>query len=179
MDFLLAGFLAGSAVLDAGTGRVPNRLFRAYILLDLAFRVPRTAGDGFAALGIAAGCTVRAVLTLAVLLPVFRRRMAGAADIKLSALLIGVLGVPDGLSVLFYGLSLAAVRSLADMLRRHLLRKRFLYFYHYIGRALKSGRPEPYYIPAADRDHAGFCLVPYLAAGYAVMAVFRLVFRQG
>lgn len=74
--------------------------------------VRRSMGTGQGVITESLVCSARIIGTCAVLYIFFLCRMLGAGDIKLMAVCVGVLGVRDGVFVIFCGLLTALAREL-------------------------------------------------------------------
>lgn len=94
--------------------RVPNRAAAAgAVCCLLGWFVAGCSGEGvMSGLCLAGCCLGRMVLVLAAGRPFYARRMVGAGDLKLLALLLGFRGIGRGLAGAGAGLVLAAVWSL-------------------------------------------------------------------
>lgn len=138
-------FSAGAVCTDLFLEKVPNK----WIILGLA------AGAGCQGLSHGAGGMPAflsgVILPLLLLFPLFCFRMMGAGDIKLMAVLGGILGVSGILRGMFCAFILGAVLSLAFLISCGNLRERLSYFFRYLR--------------VCKRDH---CLVPYMKQGTQV-----------
>ena len=128
-------FLAVCALSDWKTRKVPRHL----TLLGLLWMIWK-AGTG-AAWGVGAGL---------VCYPLFLLRMVGAADVKLVAVIVGLLGIRTGSASVMTGLALGAVWSAGKLLRKGLWRQRLSWLAAYFRASLASGQWKPYYVPERD-----------------------------
>lgn len=107
---------------------------------------------------------LRILLVCAVFFPVFLCRALGGGDIKLMALCVGILGVSDGIFVLFLGLFLSAVSGSVRLIRSGTLWERLLSAADF---AIRIGRERGVsYYPRAGDPEGRIRLAPYLAGGY-------------
>lgn len=161
--------LAGSAWMDVRTGKIPNGWLLFCTLCLLAAQWIR--GPSFFTVWEVGGILsfgIQAMLFLAIFFPLFLFRMMGAGDIKIMALIGGSLGISDGFSVLFYGLTVSAVWSLLYMIQNRLFLKRINYFLNYFKQFYQTGKISPYYQADRDKTEAGFCLAPFLWCGFCI-----------
>lgn len=148
-------FSAGAVCTDLFLEKVPNK----WILLGLA------AGAGYQGLSHGAGGMPLFLggvfLPLLLLFPLFCFRMMGAGDIKLMAVLGGILGVSGILKGMFCAVILGAVLSLAFLISCGNLRERFSYFFHYLKVCKEEHCPVPYGKQGAQAENLHFT-VPIL-----------------
>lgn len=175
---LLSVYLTGSAWWDLRTGRIPNlwTALGAAGFLTLQYMIQYIRGPSGSLCGFLSAAAVfllRTGLFTAVFFLLFLFRMMGAGDIKAMALIGGYLGIFNGFSVIFYGLSAAAAWSFFHMIHRGILMKRIRYFLNYMRRSLESGTITPYYTGAGDDCEAGFCFVPFLWCGFFIWLAER------
>ncbi|MFQ7550610.1 MAG: prepilin peptidase [Blautia marasmi] len=100
-------------------------------------------------------------MPLLLLYPLFCFRMMGAGDIKLMAVLGGILGVSGILKGMFCAFILGAVLSLAFLISCGNLRERFSYFFHYLKVCKEEHCPVPYGKQGAQAENLHFT-VPIL-----------------
>lgn len=113
---------------------------------------------------LAAGFLGRIVGTCAVFYVLFLCRMLGAGDIKLMALCPGILGVWDGLLVIFLGLAFAAVRAAWRLCSRGILWERVMRLAEFAVRSGRDGKLREY--PGRAERESVMRLGPYLFLGY-------------
>lgn len=94
----------------------------------------------------------------------------------------GVMGCEAGGAGILAGLCLGAVWSLARMVRRGIMRRRFCYLIGYVKRVLLTGKIEAYYDRSRDGEEVVIPLGVCLAVGAAAVArgmvfVLQLVSR--
>lgn len=189
-------FLAAAGIWDGRTKRIPNWLIFAGavagVLLGGVGAAGIVSGSGAAVPGIAleggalaaarapgvraivAGAALPALQMLAAVVPglaLYRFRVVGAGDVKLAAVIVGVMGFGAGGAGIFAGLCLGAVWSLARMVRRGIMRKRFLYLMGYVRRALLTGKIEAYYDRRRDGEEEVIPLGVCLAVGAAAVMI--------
>lgn len=119
-----------------------------------------------------AGFLGRVIGTCAVFYVLFLCRMLGAGDIKLMALCPGILGVQDGLVVIFLGLALAAVRAAWKLCSRGILWERMARLAEFTVRSGRAGRLLEY--PGREEKESVMRLGPYLFCGYCAWLVINL-----
>lgn len=81
---------------------------------------------------------------LCLLLPLFYFRMLGAGDIKIFAVLGGLLGYADILKVLFASFVLGGVLSLAFLISCGNFKERISYFFNFFKQYYETGKPGVY-----------------------------------
>lgn len=162
---LLFLFLAGCAVWDWRTGKIPNRWLLFWLFLFGVFLLYEGRGKPFAAVFDYLAATV---FTGLVLFPLFLFRMTGAGDIKTAAVINGVLGISTGFAVIFYGLAASAAWSLIYMAQKRILLKRIAYFLKYMKNLSRTDQIPPYYDAGRDGTEAAFCFAPFLLLGFCI-----------
>ncbi len=100
-------------------------------------------------------------LPLVLLFPLFCFRMMGAGDIKLMAVMGGILGSCGILKGMFCAFILGAVLSLAFLISCGNLQERFSYFFHYLKVCKEKHCPVPYRRQGAQAENLHFT-VPIL-----------------
>lgn len=196
--FLVFLCLGQCAYADLKTGKIPNRLLLCWFLIFWGLRflwILCPAASAAAGAGLFGGdflCggavsyggeilyggwepivfVLRCLAVTVFLFPLFLFRMMGAGDVKLTALLAGVLGLRQGLTVIFFGLAAAAAWSVFYMARRRLFLHRIRYFLNYMMNLIITGEAVPYYDASRDGTEEGFCLAPFVFLGYVLWAVF-------
>lgn len=131
----------------------------------------RSALESWAA---ARGAGLAALRMLAAMIPglaLFRFRVVGAGDVKLAAVIVGFMGVKAGGTGIFLGLCLGAAWSLARMVRRGIVRKRFLYLIGYVRRVILTGEIEAYYVRKRDGEEEVIPLGVCLGVGAAAVMI--------
>ena len=119
-------FSAGAVCTDLFLEKVPNR----WIVLGLAAgAVCQGLLHGAGGIPFYLGGVF---LPLVLLFPLFCFRMMGAGDIKLMAVMGGILGSCGILKGMFCAFILGAVLSLAFLISCGNLQERFSYFFHYL-----------------------------------------------
>lgn len=131
-------FTAGAVCMDLLTEKVSNR----WIWLGLGAGICCQAGmHGARGFPLFLGGIL---VPLAILFPLFLFRMMGAGDVKLLAVLGGILGCQDILKGIGCIFLLGAVLSFAFLISCGNLRERFSYFFHYLRVCGQEGRVLPY-----------------------------------
>ena len=148
---------------DLKARRIPNRL----LLLGGAALLLLRAAEGVSPAVLSLCLTV---LVLLVSLPLYRLGMAGAADFKMIALIIGCR--PDGKILFRLGISLclAAGFSLIRLFRKGLWRRRLTHFVWY-AHQVQSGEFPRYYLAKRDGTEAAFPMAVFLFLGVLAVAV--------
>lgn len=125
------------------------------------------AGCGFRLQGGAGGVQflTAAILTGAVLYPVFRIGAFGAGDVKLFGICAGALPDEKILWFLFYSLLMASAFSIGKMIIRGNMRERFSYFAEYVRDVVQTGNLKLYIKNAADCGEYGVCLAGPVLGG--------------
>lgn len=164
-EMVLLALLVTAAFYDAKQKRIPNSIILSGWGAALLFNFRQYGGSGIFFSFLAA------VITIAVLFPLFCIHAVGAGDIKL----LSVIGAVHGLSYLFrvavVWLVLAGSFSLIVLIRKHLLisRLRYLWFYATAGRLTGM----PYYDRERDGVECTIILVPVLALAYVLVLAGR------
>lgn len=154
--------LFAASVNDLHDYHVSNKLIVAGWLLDLVVRFYYQGISGMGA-GI-----ISILLSNVLFMPLFCIGGMGAGDIKLLSVICGMHGVDFWLrTVIVFGI-LSAILSFIHILRKHLLWKRFYYFFHYYF----IDRQGSYY--SADRDGRDMVipLSPVAAAAYCIVCLY-------
>ena len=176
ISLILFLVLSGGAVTDVRTGLVPNRLvFSGAALLCLAAPSDPAFAGYFAGVSqpgryllIVLILAVRFLGSLILIFPVFRLRLFGAGDLKITALLPAFLGVREGGMCVFCALFPAAAWSFWKMFRRGMFRARLEYFLSWLSLAagdMSAGRMVRAY-RGRGRGEETFPFVPFLLAGF-------------
>lgn len=118
-----------------------------------------------------AGFLRRIIGTCAVFYILFLCRMLGAGDIKLMALCNGILGMEDGISVIFLGLMMAAVRSAYILYTENILWARMMRLAGFVISFGRDGKLREY--PGRQEKKSLLHLGPYLFTGYCVWLILR------
>lgn len=169
---LLFAVLAGSACCDMKEHRIPNWWMLAAFSCGLALAVLDAPEGRWGPTAV--GYVLRVSVCMALLFPLFVLRMIGAGDIKLMAVMVGYMGMKEGLRIIAYGCFAGAVLALVKLLAQKNLRRRLNYLLAYFWRLFHTKEIVPYY--RADRDGYGIVLplAVCLLAGYA-WYLFRTV----
>lgn len=157
-DVCLCLFLAVCSFSDWKTGKIPW-----YLTLSGLLWAAVKAGKGML-WGVGAG---------AICFPLFLFRMTGAADIKMIAVMVGILGPEKGSASVFAGLLLGAAWSLKKLLHQGILMKRLSYFSAYVRRFLITGQWEPYYVPERDGRQAAIPFACCLFLGTVICMAWK------
>ena len=174
-NFIFWFSLAVCAAEDIRSYRVPNKwLFSAAAAAFLIRCGPVwPAGGAWECLKAAGGFLGRMFLVTAFCFPVYTLGMAGAADVKLMALIAAFMGLERGTEAIMIGLISGAVPALIRMLRQGSVCQRFLYLTAYIGRMIREKKAEMYYNAVRDgRD----CVIPlgaFLCLGAFAEGILR------
>lgn len=163
-------FLAAVSLWDGRTKRIPNWLILGGAAAAVLFEGVLAWGSGEAA----RGAGLAALRMLAAMIPglaLFRFRVVGAGDVKLAAVIVGFMGVKAGGAGIFLGLCLGAAWSLARMVRRGIVRKRFLYLIGYVRRVILTGEIEAYYVRKRDGEVEVIPLGVCLGVGAAAVMI--------
>lgn len=187
----MLALLLGGAYYDVREHRIPNGWIVAGFFCGMALTAvlavlaeggaePAVGPAAGLAAGSAAGLAVgryllRILLCVAVLFPLFVLRMIGAGDIKLMGLMVGILGVGDGLRAIVYGCFAGALLGLVKLLAQRILWQRLCYLFVYFRRLFQTKEIVPYY--RVERDGYGV-VVPFalcLLAGYLVSLLVSLI----
>lgn len=180
-------YLAGAAVWDGKTGRIPNRYLLVWFFLFVGYLLfagglpkdgmlpggsdpPKQFAHVFY-LGLFAG---RILVGAIILFPLFFFRMMGAGDSKVMALLCGAMGVMKGFQIIFFGLAAAAVWSFFYMVRKHMFLKRIRYFLNYMSKLPQMEEVVPYYSEKRDGREVSFPLTPFLFLGYVLWLLAKM-----
>ena len=98
--------------------------------------------------------------------------MLGAGDIKLMALCVGMLGITDGVFVLFLGFLSASIEALRQLGKREILWSRLSGLAAFVIQSGRDRKIREY--PGLSDPHKSLCLGPHLFLGYCT---FLLLFR--
>ena len=175
-------FLAAVSIWDGRTKRIPNWLILGGAVAAVLFegvlawesggavlrRIAQGGGDAARGAGLAA---LRMLAAMIPGLALFRFRVVGAGDVKLAAVIVGFMGVKAGGAGIFLGLCLGAAWSLARMVRRGIVRKRFLYLIGYVRRVILTGEIEAYYVRKRDGEEEVIPLGVCLGVGAAAVMI--------
>ena len=162
---ILSVLLIAAAFYDVKEKRIPNIIILSGWGAALLFNFLQSGSSGIFFSMLAA------VITIAVLFPLFCIHAMGAGDIKL----LSVIGAVHGLSYLFrvavIWLVLAGLVSVVVLIRKHLIisRLRYLWFYMAVGRL--SGIS--YYDRERDGIECTIILAPALAMAYVLVLAGR------
>lgn len=115
---------------------------------------------------LAAGFFGRVIGICAVFYVLFLCRMLGAGDIKLMALCSGVLGIWDGLLVIFLGLAFAAARAAWRLCSQGILWERIMRLAEFAVCSGRDGKLKEY--PGRNERESVMRLGPYLFLGYCM-----------
>jgi peptidase A24A, prepilin type IV len=95
-------------------------------------------------------------------------RMIGAGDIKLIAIIIGYMGVGNGIKSVFTGLLLSAIYSLYLMYSKKILFSRLKYFSDYVMLSINSKTIFKYYDKKRDDIGVSIALAPWILLGFCI-----------
>lgn len=138
-------------------------MFHAQILAGLIWGTVRACESG---IGAVCEFWIYVIGTCAAFYILFLCRMLGAGDIKVMALCVGVLGIGDGLMVIFLGLMFAAVHGARRLGKQGILWEKMGRLMEF---ALVSGRDGKLRAYSGREDAESLLrLGPYLWAGYCV-----------
>lgn len=140
---------------DLGTGRIPNGIIAAGLLLGIACQVMR---GGFLGAVIFLG---GAALPLVLFGPFYYFRMIGAGDVKLLCAIGGFLGPAACFSCIVAAVFFGGAISLCIMLYSHSFWERMLGFFRFMQQYSETGQWTPYLEQTSGKDR--FCFsVPVL-----------------
>ena len=151
--YIVGSLLLFTTITDIFWRRIPNILILIYF------------GAGIFILHL--DFLIRFIISLFIFSAFYRIRFFGAGDIKLFSLIIGFLGIYDGINMSVISLVLAGVGSLVYLIFSAQLITRFNILLNYCTRVLASGQVEKYseyklrdkhMIPVAPCFSAGFIL---------------------
>ena len=100
-------------------------------------------------------------------------RFFGAADIKLTAILCGFLGLGESLYIIFIAFILAALYSLYYLLRKKIFFERISYFLHYTDLSLRSRAFYKYNI-GLENDLL-MPMVPWLLIAFLIWRLYQII----
>lgn len=123
------GFLAIAALFDLSYRKIPNAVFLLYLPLGVLLL------EKF---------LITLVLACAALYILYGLRFVGAGDVKLMAMLVGMLGLREGSQVIFMGWVCLAVYALFYLCITGSFFERMACFYRYIKRCIRNKKPEKY-----------------------------------
>lgn len=164
-ETVLSMLLIAAAYYDVKKQKIPNTiiLFGWGTALFSNFQRSGESGIFF--------CIMAAVITIAILFPLFIMQVMGAGDIKL----LSVIGAVHGLSYLFrvavIWLIFAGLLSAVVLIRKHMIKSRLHYLWFYVTAGRKSGMP--YYDRERDGIECTIILAPVLALAYIVVLTGR------
>ena len=141
-----------AVISDFKTGRIPNPLIAGGLLLSCAWQWCVKGPPGM--LSFAAGV----MLPPAVLGILHYFRMLGAGDIKYYMVLGGFLGPSEVLNCIWISFLIAAVFSLAAVIRDHNFFTRLNYFVQYTTEYLETKKWKPYIVPGEPSGYLHFSL---------------------
>lgn len=128
-----------SMLMDIKNGKINNKWLFSGWLLGLLCQI--------GSLGPFGGVTYMAATFMPILMlfPLFGLGMFGGGDLKLLAVLCGILGVRKGARCILYSLIFGGALSLCIVFRKRILKERICYLISYI-KSWKSGKPVHSYI---------------------------------
>ena len=148
--------LLASSVCDLKSYQIPNYLIVSGWLSGLAFRLQQAGisgmGDGFVCI----------IISILLLLPLFRYRMVGAGDVKLLSVISGFYGVAFWAKTGVVFLFLAGIAAVIQMFRKRLFAERFRYVINYV----LYNRKDRYYVPERDGRKVVIPMAPFLTVAY-------------
>ena len=160
----MTGFNAHKTIAETILPIMTATKYRKKLLLNAITRIP-PCGAGIFILHL--DFLIRFIISLFIFSAFYRIRFFGAGDIKLFSLIIGFLGIYDGINMSVISLVLAGVGSLVYLIFSAQLITRFNILLNYCTRVLASGQVEKYseyklrdkhMIPVAPCFLAGFIL---------------------
>ena len=156
-------YLSGCALWDWRKKRIPNWWTAFWWAFLGAFCVWE---DGRFSLNTCLIYLADTAIPMLLLFPFYLVRMMGAGDIKMLSVITAAAGITEGFSIIFSGLTAAAVWSFVYMVRRHILLKRICYFFNYMRKLQKAMGILPYCGRNPGDGEAQFCLAPFILAGF-------------
>ena len=164
-ETVLSMLLTAAAYYDVKKQKIPNTIILFGWGTALLSNFLRSGGSGIFF------CIMAAVITIAILFPLFSMHVMGAGDIKL----LSVIGAVHGLSYLYrvavIWLILAGILSVVIMIRKHMIISRLHYLWFYVTAGRKSGMP--YYDRERDGVECTMILAPLLALAYILVLAGR------
>ena len=142
MSLICIGLLA--VLWDFYTSRIPNLLIGAGLLAGMAWQ---WSANGPPGIGIFLGGSLIPILVLA---PLHYFRMLGAGDLKYFMVTGGFLGLHRNLKCICISFLIAAVFSLAVVIKYRILTKRLCLLIHYIREYISTGIWRPYIAEKAN-----------------------------
>lgn len=100
-------------------------------------------------------------------------RFFGAADIKLTAILCGFLGLGESLYIIFIAFILAALYSLYYLFRKKIFFERISYFLHYTDLSIRSRTFYKYNI-GLENDLL-MPMVPWLLIAFLIWRLYQII----
>ncbi len=162
---LLAAIFSAAGLWDWAFFKIPNRLLQAALWAGSlwAARQGWETGAGMGAASALGLFGARMLLALGIGVVLYLFRAVGAGDVKLAALIIGILGLQRGGAGLGIGFVLAAAWAACRMAGRGMFRERLAFLLGYGRHFLRDPRPRAYYEQARDGRGAviplGLCMV--------------------
>lgn len=120
-------FLLCATILDCHSGRVPNILISTVLLIGVVWYGSSSCQELFF-------FVVRVIGFSLPFMFLFFTRMLGGGDVKLIAVIGGLVGVRDGVIIIFLGFFIAAIIAFIRMIRFGILRERIHVFIRYVER---------------------------------------------
>ncbi|MCD8083836.1 MAG: A24 family peptidase [Clostridiales bacterium] len=155
---LLCLFMAGAGLTDLRRGKVYNWWLAIGALAGIYFQ----GQDFFRPAG--------AALVMTYLLFLFR--LLGAGDGKLIAVLVGWLGVWDGLCAVWTGLAVGGFWALGRILGGYHVGRRFRTLYAHVFGVLRTGRAEPYGVSDIREQDGRIPLAACMAVGTTIYLIY-------
>lgn len=157
--------LLQAAICDIRKRKIPNTLIVIGWLMSLLLRFWQEGVEGFLK-SIAAALAILAIGFL-----LFWIRAIGAGDIKLWSVVGSMHGLSYFLDVLTVSLVLAAIGSLAKLLKNRITAERFYHAWFYFTQKELFGKP--YYVCQRDGTKCTILLAPITAAAYFLVLLER------
>jgi hypothetical protein len=113
------------------------------------------------------------MISLVALFPLFLIRAFGGGDIKLTALLVGYLGVNKAIDCMLLALIVAAIISLIKLIKAKQLFIRLQYFLVYIRQIFQEKKFTYYYIKERDGYSNTICFSIPIGIAYFIMYMYQ------
>lgn len=160
----LTAILVLAALEDVRGYRISNELIIAGWMAGGLFSV---CANGLA--GFICWC-LNVIVSIFLLLFLFRFKMIGAGDIKLLSVISGFTGVSHAIEVFEVAVIIGGVFSIIKCIRYGYLVSRLSYFRQYVSELSCRKSPQPYYVKKRDGD---MVVIPFsVAIGAGFMAVY-------
>lgn len=169
---ILYGVLFISVYYDIKSKRIPNKLIIIGYLSCFIISLIQKGSHGMIEFLI--GSTV----PLIILFILFLFRMIGAGDIKLLALVGGVLGLPHILYCIFAAFAVGAVISLGKMIYNRSFLIRMQYLAAYITYTMQTKNISPYY-QKEEGDKNIIAFSPCILLGLVIYRLYRGCYLGG